>query len=142
MKKAGIALTGIALVAAVLYAVRAPLSTVLMGRVLERNMATSLLDTLPDGLNVVLCGAGGPLPECYLWMLQRLGGGWADIAYGSLDLSARTVVTAHACKRFPPHQGRLGIGIDTDPFHLKTNRRHRFGGTEHRAVFDFADDYF
>jgi ribonuclease Z len=63
MKKAGIALTGIALVAAVLYAVRAPLSTVLMGRVLERNMATSLLDTLPDGLNVVLCGAGGPLPD-------------------------------------------------------------------------------
>ena len=62
MKKAGIALTGIALVATVLYAVRAPLSTALMGRVLERNMATSLLDTLPDGLNVVLCGAGGPLP--------------------------------------------------------------------------------
>jgi ribonuclease Z len=34
-----------------------------MGRVLERNMATSMLDTLPDGLNVVLCGAGGPLPD-------------------------------------------------------------------------------
>ena len=60
--------------------------------------------------------AGGPLPECYLWMLQRLGGGWADIAYGSLDLSARTVVTAHARKRFPPHEGRLGIGVDTDPW--------------------------
>jgi ribonuclease Z len=63
MKKAGIALTGIALVAVVLYAVRAPLSTALMGRVLERNMATSLLDTLPDGLSVILCGAGGPLPD-------------------------------------------------------------------------------
>jgi ribonuclease Z len=31
--------------------------------VLERNMSTSLLDTLPDGLHVVLCGAGGPLPD-------------------------------------------------------------------------------
>ena len=63
MKKAGIALTGIAIVAAVLYAVRAPLSTALMGHVLERNMTSSLLDTLPDGLTVMLCGAGGPLPD-------------------------------------------------------------------------------
>ena len=63
MKKAGIALTGIAIVAAVLYAVRAPLGTALMGHVLERNMTSSLLDTLPDGLTVMLCGAGGPLPD-------------------------------------------------------------------------------
>ena len=63
MKKAGIALTGIAIVAAVLYAVRAPLSTALMGHVLARNMTSSLLDTLPDGLTVMLCGAGGPLPD-------------------------------------------------------------------------------
>jgi len=63
MKKAGIALTGIALVAAVLYAVRAPLGTALMGGVLERNIASSLLDALPDGLSVLLCGAGGPLPD-------------------------------------------------------------------------------
>jgi len=63
MKKAGIALTGIAIVAAVLYAVRAPLSTVLMGPLAQRNMSTSLLDTLPDGLSVLLCGAGGPLPD-------------------------------------------------------------------------------
>lgn len=60
--------------------------------------------------------AGGPLPDCYLWMLQRLGRGWSDIAYGSLDLSARTVVQAHARELFPPHEGRLGIGIDTDPW--------------------------
>jgi len=63
MKKAGLALAGIAIVAIVLYAVRAPLSTALMGRLLERAMSTSLLDTLPDGLDVVLCGAGGPLPD-------------------------------------------------------------------------------
>jgi len=63
MKKAGIAIIGIALVAVVLYSVRAPLSTAVMGRALERNMSTSLLDTLPDGLHVVLCGAGGPMPD-------------------------------------------------------------------------------
>lgn len=63
MKKAGIALAGIAIVAAVLYAVRAPLSTALMGRLLERAMSTNMLTTLPDGLSVVLCGAGGPLPD-------------------------------------------------------------------------------
>ena len=63
MKKAGIALIGLALVAAVLYSVRGPLSTALMGRALERAMSANLLDSLPDGLNVVLCGAGGPLPD-------------------------------------------------------------------------------
>lgn len=63
MKKIGIALASIAIVAAVLYAVRVPLSTLVMGRVLERNMAGSALDTLPDGLSVILCGAGGPLPD-------------------------------------------------------------------------------
>ena len=63
MKKAGIALFGIALVAAVLYSVRAPLSTAVMGRALERNMSADLLESLPDGLNVILCGAGGPLPD-------------------------------------------------------------------------------
>ena len=63
MKKAGFALAGIALVALVLYNVRAPLSTALMGRAIERNLSGTLLDTLPDGLHVVLCGAGGPLPD-------------------------------------------------------------------------------
>jgi len=29
----------------------------------ERNMASSLLDELPDGLHVPLCGAGSPLPD-------------------------------------------------------------------------------
>lgn len=63
MKKAGVIILVLAVVAAVLYSVRAPLSTALFGRVLERNLATSLLDNLPDGLHVLLCGAGGPLPD-------------------------------------------------------------------------------
>ena len=63
MKKVGIALLGIALVALVLYSVRAPLGTALMGRALERAMSGSAIEALPDGLHVVLCGAGGPLPD-------------------------------------------------------------------------------
>lgn len=63
MKKIGMALSGIIIVAAVLYAVRAPLSTALMGRVLEHNMLGSAADSLSDGLDVILCGAGGPLPD-------------------------------------------------------------------------------
>ncbi|MCP5130859.1 MAG: MBL fold metallo-hydrolase [Pseudomonadales bacterium] len=63
MRKAGIALAVLALIAAVLYMVRAPLSTVLMAKALERSMSSSALDTLPQGLNVILCGAGGPLPD-------------------------------------------------------------------------------
>lgn len=35
----------------------------LLERVVARNMQTSLLDDLPDGLHVVLCGAGSPLPD-------------------------------------------------------------------------------
>jgi ribonuclease Z len=63
MKKASLAVVVILLVAAVLYSVRAPLSTALVGRFLERAMSSNLMDTLPDGLDVVLCGAGGPLPD-------------------------------------------------------------------------------
>jgi ribonuclease Z len=32
-------------------------------RLVERNMASSLLDELPDGLHVALCGACSPLPD-------------------------------------------------------------------------------
>ena len=63
MKKVGIALLGLVLVAAVLYSVRAPLGTALAGRAMERAMSTDTIGALPDGLHVVLCGAGGPLPD-------------------------------------------------------------------------------
>ena len=63
MKKVGIALLGIALLALVLYSVRAPLSTALMGRAMESAMSANAIAALPDGLHVVLCGAGGPLPD-------------------------------------------------------------------------------
>ena len=35
----------------------------LMLRIVEKNFSSDLLDTLPDGLHVVLCGAGSPLPD-------------------------------------------------------------------------------
>jgi ribonuclease Z len=50
---------GIALV----YGFRAPLALRLVEGVVADNMSSSLLDELPEGLHVVLCGAGSPLPD-------------------------------------------------------------------------------
>lgn len=35
----------------------------LMSKAVEKNFSSNLLDNLPDGLHVVLCGAGSPLPD-------------------------------------------------------------------------------
>jgi ribonuclease Z len=51
------------IVAGVGYAMRAKIVTRLMGRVVTQNMQTNLLDEFGDGLHVVLCGAGSPLPD-------------------------------------------------------------------------------
>ena len=51
------------LVGAVLFAARGPLALRLMERGLARNLAADPLAALPDGLHVLLCGAGGPLPD-------------------------------------------------------------------------------
>ncbi len=40
-----------------------PLAVRVMGNALEKNMVADPLADLPDGLHVVLCGAGGPLPD-------------------------------------------------------------------------------
>jgi ribonuclease Z len=45
------------------YALRGPLSVSIMQRVITQNMTSSLLDELPEGLHVALCGAGSPLPD-------------------------------------------------------------------------------
>ncbi|MEO0368527.1 MAG: MBL fold metallo-hydrolase [Pseudomonadota bacterium] len=45
------------------YLFRGELSLRLMERVVTSNMAGSLLDELEDGLHVILCGAGSPLPD-------------------------------------------------------------------------------
>ena len=47
----------------VLVLMRGPLSVAIMRRVIERNIGNEFVAGLPDGLHVVLCGAGGPLPD-------------------------------------------------------------------------------
>jgi hypothetical protein len=53
----------IAIAAAIGIVCRRPLALFLAERVIARTMGASLLDELPDGLHVALCGAGSPLPD-------------------------------------------------------------------------------
>jgi len=46
-----------------LFALRGPLALRLMDRALARTMTADPIAELPDGLHVLLCGAGGPLPD-------------------------------------------------------------------------------
>lgn len=57
--------------------------------------------------------AGGELPRCYRWLLLRLGEGFQDIGFGTLDFSARTIVDGHARGVFPQHEGMMCIAKDT-----------------------------
>ena len=54
---------GIALLLAVLYMFRAPFSMRIAERGIERSLAAQPFAALPDGISLVLCGAGGPLPD-------------------------------------------------------------------------------
>jgi len=53
----------LALVVLLAVAFRGPLSLRLMRWGLDRNLGTDAIASLPDGLHVALCGAGGPLPD-------------------------------------------------------------------------------
>lgn len=55
----GAALAAVALA----FGLREPLALRLMERGLRANLQANLLDELPDGLHLVLCGAGSPLPD-------------------------------------------------------------------------------
>jgi ribonuclease Z len=46
-----------------LWSCRAPIALRVMDRGLARNMTADPIGALPDGLHVLLCGAGGPLPD-------------------------------------------------------------------------------
>lgn len=64
MKRVFLAGVAVVVAAALLLLVFAqPITMRLMERVVARNMTASLLDELPDGLHVGLCGAGSPLPD-------------------------------------------------------------------------------
>ena len=60
-------LVGLAIVLAVLlialYAFQGPITLRLMDNVVAQRINTNLIDELPDGLHVALCGAGSPLPD-------------------------------------------------------------------------------
>lgn len=49
--------------AGLLALLRGPLGLRIVRRVAERNLAADFATELPDGLHVLLCGAGGPLPD-------------------------------------------------------------------------------
>jgi ribonuclease Z len=63
MSRPRIALLAVLLVGATLYLARGSLALRLFERALARNLAGDPLGELPDGLHVLLCGAGGPLPD-------------------------------------------------------------------------------
>jgi ribonuclease Z len=63
MSRGRIALIVVLLAAAALFALRGPIALRLMERALARNLAADPFADLPDGLHVLLCGAGGPLPD-------------------------------------------------------------------------------
>lgn len=63
MTRLRIALLVVLAAAVALFALRAPIALRVMDRALARNLAADPLAALPDGLHVLLCGAGGPLPD-------------------------------------------------------------------------------
>ena len=67
MKKLRVIVMGLVVAVAALlavgYALRKPLALRLAEGVIQRNMSTNLVDELPDGLHLALCGAGSPLPD-------------------------------------------------------------------------------
>ena len=63
MTRGRIAVGLVLLVAVGLFVLRGSIAPRLMERALTRNMAADPLADLEDGLHVLLCGAGGPLPD-------------------------------------------------------------------------------
>lgn len=63
MSKGRIALLVVLLAVAALFVLRGPIALRVMERALARNMGADPIAELPDGLHVLLCGAGGPLPD-------------------------------------------------------------------------------
>jgi ribonuclease Z len=81
MKKRTLALLCVpVLLLALVWLERAPLALKLIERGAARNLGSDPFAALPDGLHVVLCGAGAPLPD------PRRSGPCVAVRAGSLDL--------------------------------------------------------
>ena len=62
MKRSIIVLAVIALVGLVIYSQRATIAERVMAKGLEARLGADIIADFEDGLHLVLCGAGGPLP--------------------------------------------------------------------------------
>ena len=56
-------LVGLVVLGVLAYLFRRPLTMAVVRTVAGRNMQASLVEQLPDGLHVALCGAGSPLAD-------------------------------------------------------------------------------
>ena len=63
MKKLTFTFVMLLLAAAFVYNQRGPIAKTIMARGAEARMTSNAIDDLEDGLHVVVCGAGGPLPS-------------------------------------------------------------------------------
>lgn len=63
MTRGPLVIFAILLVLAGVFSCRAPIALRILDRGLARNMTADPIGELPDGLHVLLCGAGGPLPD-------------------------------------------------------------------------------
>jgi ribonuclease Z len=62
MKKTVISLVVIALLGIIVYSQRSSIAKRIMTAGLEARLGSNIIDTFDDGLNLTLCGAGGPMP--------------------------------------------------------------------------------
>jgi ribonuclease Z len=62
MKRSATVIIALTLLAGVIYWQRTPVVTAILERGFERRLGTDFIADLDDGLHLVLCGAGGPMP--------------------------------------------------------------------------------
>ncbi|NNC99896.1 MAG: MBL fold metallo-hydrolase [Gammaproteobacteria bacterium] len=62
-RKLQLAVLGFAAISILVYSLRAEIAIRLMERIAVQRMSSDALADLPDGLHLVLCGAGSPMPD-------------------------------------------------------------------------------
>lgn len=92
----------VVIAAAAAFLLRESIAFRLMQRVVTRNLAHPLLDALPDGLHVALCGAGSPLPD-----VDRSGPCVAVVAGGKLYVVDAGAGASRVLSRMNLPQGRV-----------------------------------
>ena len=94
---------GLAAIAGVFaYVERGPLALMLMQTAVERRMSDDVIGNLPDALHVILCGAGGPMPDP-----KRSGACVAVIADGTFFVFDAGTNGARNLNRMGLNPGRL-----------------------------------